>query len=71
MRCENPTTGSNVLMTDILIPKVTVKVVLCLTKHHPMKTNWGSGGIKEDENENWCVQERSAKNNGTKGNEVT
>jgi hypothetical protein len=25
--------------------KGKVKLSLCLTKHHAMKTNWGSGGI--------------------------
>jgi hypothetical protein len=25
--------------------KVKVKLALCLTKHHAMKTYWGSGGI--------------------------
>jgi hypothetical protein len=25
--------------------KVKVKLSLCLTKHHAMKTHWGSGGI--------------------------
>jgi hypothetical protein len=25
--------------------KVKVKLSLCLTKHHAMKTYWGSGGI--------------------------
>jgi hypothetical protein len=25
--------------------KVNVKLSLCLTKHHAMKTYWGSGGI--------------------------
>jgi hypothetical protein len=23
--------------------KVKVKVYVCLTEHHPMKTNWGGG----------------------------
>jgi hypothetical protein len=25
--------------------KVNVKLSLCLTKHHAMKTYWGSGGV--------------------------
>jgi hypothetical protein len=29
----------------IQIVKVKGEVVLCLTKHHAMKTCWGSGGI--------------------------
>jgi hypothetical protein len=27
--------------------KVKVKLSLCLTKHHAMKTHWGSGGIAQ------------------------
>jgi hypothetical protein len=30
---------------DLGIGKVKVKLSLCLTKHHVMKTYWGSGGI--------------------------
>jgi hypothetical protein len=35
-----PTTGS---ASDVI--KVKVKLSLCLTKHHSMKTYWGSGSI--------------------------
>jgi hypothetical protein len=28
-----------------IIMKVKVKLSVCLTKHHTMKTYWGSGGI--------------------------
>jgi hypothetical protein len=37
----------SVVMVMILVMVVVVKVKLslCLTKHHPMKKYWGSGGI--------------------------
>jgi hypothetical protein len=30
---------------NIRLVEVKVKLFLCLTKHHAMKTYWGSGGI--------------------------
>jgi hypothetical protein len=35
----------SVVYCDAVKVKVKVKLSLCLTKHHAMKTYWGSGGI--------------------------
>jgi hypothetical protein len=32
-------------ITSVSLVKVKVKLSLCLTKHHAMKTYWESGGI--------------------------
>jgi len=46
--CAHSNTSTQFLFKHvqiIYVMKLNVKLSLCLTKHHAMKMNWGSGGI--------------------------